>query len=189
MAKQQTAVQGFGSALEVGEEAPKVKAPGSDTVTLKKSEMDKILERLANLEHGIKGEDILDEEQGMSVLIRLFEGLPVTSIATVFPRVGNDNKEELWVSFNVIKVSGEQEPKEMKYLAFLKLDKVACMVKTTRREPTVITQGYAERAHNDGRNMVKTGEKVPVRVKGSKDSFVVTLPDGREVEFNETAVN
>lgn len=157
-------------------------------VMIKAEDLQKITERLSNLERGIVSEHLVEEEKGEMVRVTLFEGHPITDILGVHTELDKDEKEVLWMDF-LVDNDGTSKQHKFEYLRVFKMDKALVPVKERRQTPVKINQGLVDKVVNDGKKMVATGERVPALVKGMKFKMLVTLPDGREVLINETAVN
>lgn len=188
---EESAPEGERMELRAIKDIPKSEAQAieKDTVTMNKQEYMTLLNRVSNLEKGVIGDNILDEPAERHVWIRTLDGQYVTNYGIITSRMDEKGDEVQFITLEL--TDGEKTQNiEVRYLDYIqRFDKVKATIVERKVKNEVSNQGHVEKKVVDGYKTVNAGFKVPARVVTPQESFVVQLPDGRQLELNEKVIN
>lgn len=157
-----------------------------ETVEVKRSEIDALLDRIKKLEN--PGDIDLDEPKVHTCRVRLFEGKPISRIYDVTSS-GKDpvtGDQKLKCLIDVLGDDGKLAKHEVDYLAMLDtFDVVTAELVKVNREDRSTRHGKVAVSEVKDYSTISTGLFVPLKVTTYKYSYVVKLPDGREVELEK----
>jgi hypothetical protein len=160
--------------------------PKEEMVEVKKSEIAALFDRIKKLEN--PGDIDLDEPKVHTCTVRFFGGKPISRIYDVVTN-GKDKvsgDEKMLCQIDVLEDDGKLSKHEVDYLKMLDtFETVKAELVKVNRVDCSTKHGKVAVSEVKDYNTISTGIYVPLKVTTYEYSFVVKLPNGREVELKK----